>query len=223
MTLNQLRKINKHIKIKGITNLAFRKYGKIVTGYDFTEMIKYIEEKTPVPEEGVVCVPSAEALENTEVFKRLKSKYFGWMPLQAGYCNGMNSKLNYLANHKSNKIIIAITDIIIFIGKFQDILEDQYDIKKVEAYFIPEGVAIEIFSTTLHSLPCKMEMGGFRCAIISIKGTEGLIKTEDIEKYMLVSKNTWILAHEEYTEINNKFKVGLMGENLQIYISKNEK
>ncbi|MBL4934745.1 DUF4867 family protein [Clostridium sp. YIM B02515] len=223
MTLNQLRKINKHIRIKGITNLAFRKYGKIVTGYDFTEMIKYIEEKTPVPEEGVVCVPSAEALESTEVFKKLTSKYFGWMPIQAGYCNGMNSKLNYLGNHKSNKIIVAITDMIIFIGKLQDILEDQYDIKKVEAYFIPEGVAVEIFSTTLHSLPCKMEIGGFRCGVISIKGTEGLINIEDIEKYMLVSKNTWILAHEEYTELNSRFKVGLMGENLQVYIAKNEK
>lgn len=218
MTLNQLRKLNRQIKIKGITNLSFKKYGKIVTGYDFTEMIKLIEEKTPVPEEGILSVPSSELLEKTTVFKELENKYFGEISIQAGYCNGTNSKLNYLGFHRTNKIVIAVTDMVIFTGRTQDIIDNQYDLKRIEAYFIPEGVAVEIYSTTLHSIPCKMEVNGFRCAIISVKGTEGLINIDELEDNMLSSKNTWILAHEEYSDFNNKMQIGLIGENLEIHI-----
>ena len=38
------------MKIKNVTDPEFRRYGRIVDGYDFTEMIKVMEQ-TPLPEE----------------------------------------------------------------------------------------------------------------------------------------------------------------------------
>ena len=36
------------MKIKNVTDPEFRRYGRIVDGYDFTEMIKVMEQ-TPLP------------------------------------------------------------------------------------------------------------------------------------------------------------------------------
>ena len=52
------------MKIKNVTDPEFRRYGRIVDGYDFTEMIKVMEQ-TPLPEE-VIYVPSDNKLEKTE-------------------------------------------------------------------------------------------------------------------------------------------------------------
>lgn len=219
MTLNGLRKLNRHIKIKGITNLSFKKYGKIVTGYDFTEIIKYMEEKTPIPEEGCVFVPSVCALEELDTAKKLQNNYFGELPIQLGYCNGSNSKLNYLEYHKSNGIILAVTDIVVFLGKIQDISENEYDTKRAEAYFIPEGVAVEIYSTTLCSVPCKMEINGFKCVLISLKGTATPLRDDSEEKNTLMFKNKWLLTHMEAKEyITKETKAGLLGENIEVFV-----
>ena len=42
------------MKIKNVTDPEFRRYGRIVDGYDFTEMIKVMEQ-TPLPEEVIMC------------------------------------------------------------------------------------------------------------------------------------------------------------------------
>lgn len=220
MNLNQLRKLNRHIKIKGISNLSFKKYGKIVTGYDFTDMIKYMEEWSPIPEEGCIRVPSVEALEVLSIGKDIQEHFYGELPIQIGYCNGVNSKLNCLEFHKSNEIILALTDIIIFLGKVQDISDNYYELKRAEAFFIPEGVAIEIYSSTLHSIPCKMENNGFRCILICLRGSDTSISFQNNYKGLLSGKNKWILANPPSKDINDKdMKSGLIGEVIEIFIS----
>lgn len=221
MTLNQLRKLNKHIKIKGITNKAFIKYARIVTGYDFTEMISYVEDKTPIPEEGVLCVNYVDNIDLLEETCRLKDSFFGEVDIQVGYCSGRNSKLNYMEYHKSNKILVAVTDLVIFVGRVQDIKENQYDSNKAEAFFVPEGVAIELFSTTLCSLPSRMENSGFRAIVIQLKTTGTALKSQSSIDYPLHSKNKWIIAHSEAAQyINDDSQLGIIGENTEIRINK---
>ena len=43
------------------------------------------------------------------------------MPIQIGYCNGPNSTLNGLEYHKSSEINIAITDMVLLLGKVQEV------------------------------------------------------------------------------------------------------
>jgi hypothetical protein len=221
MTLNQLRKLNKHIVIKGITNKSFMKYGKIITGYDFTEMIKYVEKKTPVPEEGNVYIPSIDSIESLNTAKKLKEDFFGDMDIQIGYYNGSNSMLNYMEYHKSSEIIIAVTDIIIFLGRVQDIKENQYETNKIEAFFIPEGVAVELYGTVLHSSPCKMELKGFRTISILPRGTNLPLRERKHYENFLHSRNRWIIVHPEAnTFANNDSQIGIIGENIEINLRK---
>lgn len=45
------------MKIQNVTDDSFRKYGKVLEGYDFTALIREMKH-TPVPE-NVIYVPSA--------------------------------------------------------------------------------------------------------------------------------------------------------------------
>ena len=53
------------MKIQKVTDPAFRKYGQVLEGYDFTSLIKEMKH-TPVPED-VIYVPSVEELEALDV------------------------------------------------------------------------------------------------------------------------------------------------------------
>lgn len=85
------------MKIQKVTDPAFRRYGKVLEGYNFGPLLKEMKH-TPVPED-VVYVPSAEELEALDVEKELKNRAFGGLPVQIGYCNGHNKKLNALEYH----------------------------------------------------------------------------------------------------------------------------
>ena len=137
------------MKIQKVTDPAFRRYGKVLEGYNFGPLLKEMKH-TPVPED-VVYVPSAEELEALDVEKELKNRAFGGLPVQIGYCNGHNKKLNALEYHRNSEINVAVTDLVLLIGHQQDIGEDlTYDTSKVEAFLVPAGTGIEVYATTLH-------------------------------------------------------------------------
>ena len=98
------------MKIQKVTDPAFRRYGKVLEGYNFGPLLKEMKH-TPVPED-VVYVPSAEELEVLDVEKELKNRAFGGLPVQIGYCNGHNKKLNALEYHRNSEINVAVTDLV---------------------------------------------------------------------------------------------------------------
>ena len=57
------------MKIQNVTDASFRKYGKVLEGYDFSALLKEMKH-TPVPDD-VVYVPSVEELEALDVAKDL--------------------------------------------------------------------------------------------------------------------------------------------------------
>ena len=86
------------MKIKKVTDPEFSRYGRVIDGYDFSKLIKAMEH-TPLPED-VIYEPSIEELEATDVAIDLKMRVYGELPIQIGYCNGHNSKLNALDYHR---------------------------------------------------------------------------------------------------------------------------
>ena len=140
------------MEIISVTDKRFKKYGKVIKNIDFTTLVEAMK-KTEIPE-GVVYEPSVESLESLEVAKEIKNKFFGELPIQIGYCNGHNNKLNALEYHRSSEINVAVTDLVLLIGHQQDVESDHtYDTGKVEAFLVPAGTGIEVFATTLHYAP----------------------------------------------------------------------
>lgn len=99
------------MKIQQVTDPAFRKYGKVVTEVSFEGILKEME-KTPLPND-VVYVPSVKEMEVLPEAEEVCKKCFGGLPIQIGYCNGNNKKLNALEYHRSSEIDIAATDLIL--------------------------------------------------------------------------------------------------------------
>ena len=163
------------MKIQNVSDAAFKKYGKVITGLDCSDIIAAMAE-TPCPE-NVVYVPGAESLESCASAKDIAYTLYGGMPVQIGYCNGNNHKLNGLEYHRDSEVNIAVTDLILLIGSEQDIENGKYDTSKVEAFLVPAGTVIEVYATTLHYAPCNANDGGFKCVVALPKGTN-----TDIEK-----------------------------------------
>ena len=89
------------MQIYSVTDPKFKKYGKVVEGIDFSELIAKMEECTPLPE-GVEYVPGLAELEALDAAKELSVKTYGEMPIQVGYCNGHNCMLNALEYHRDS-------------------------------------------------------------------------------------------------------------------------
>jgi len=199
-----------------VTDEKFRKYGRIIKDMDCTELIEKTKE-TPLPED-VIYVPSVPELEALAVFEELKTKAYGELPIQIGYCNGHNRKLNALEYHRSSEINVAVTDLVLMLGWQQDVEKDfTYDSAKVEAFLIPAGTAVEVYATSLHYAPCHMEDSGFQCVVVLPKDTNlPLDKVHGgvYEDKLLTAKNKWLIAHPD-ANISGAFS-GIKGENLSL-------
>ncbi len=205
------------MEIRKVTDPEFRKYGKVVENIDFSGLIKALEEKTPSPED-VAYEPSVEALEAEPVFAEVQSKTYGELPIEIGYCNGKNHKLNALEYHRSSEINVAATDAILLVGHEQDITpEFTYDTSLVEAFLLPKGTAVEVYATTLHYAPCSVGAQGFKVGIILPKGTNYPLCEghEGWEDKLLAAKNKWLIGHPE-GGLPEGSHLGLIGENITV-------
>lgn len=204
------------MEILNVKDQAFRKYGKVMEGYDVSGILREMES-TPVPED-VVYVPSVEELESLPAAAMLREYGYGGLPIQIGYCNGNNHKLNALEYHRSSEINIAANDLILLLGQQQDIGEDgTYETSKVEAFLVPAGTMIEVYATTLHYAPCNAGDKGFKCVVVLPKGTNCPLDFEipaQGEASWMTARNKWLIAHPE-AGIEGAFH-GLAGENIEI-------
>ncbi len=217
--LNRLNEVN-DVKIYSVFDEEFKSYGNIVEGYDFSEIISYMEKNTSIPENGNVYFPSINEMENCDVFEKVQNNLYGGMPIQIGYCNGRNSTYNGFEYHKCSEINIAVTDFMLVLGHTWQIKNNKYYVGDEKVFFVPKATAIEMFQTTLHLSPCKVNDEGFKDIVILAKGTNTPLNKSDIitkEDELLLQKNKWVIAHPEREPlIKQGAYAGLIGENKEL-------
>lgn len=208
------------MKIQSVFDPAFGRYGKVVEGYDWSELLKTLNENSPKPEGGTVYEPGCEALEALAICEELTNRMYGGMPIQIGYCNGQNTKLNCLEYHRDSEVDVAADDVVLLLGSQQDIVDGQYDTAKVEAFLCPAGTGVELYATSLHYAPCEAKAGnGFRVVIVLPKNTntdKPDYEPQCEEDKWMTARNKWLLAHPESSEAASGAHVGLVGENIDI-------
>ena len=196
--------------VKKVTDPAFKAYGRVITGYDFSGLLKAMEQ-TPLPED-VIYIPSLPEMEALPAAKELENGIYGQMPIQIGCCNGHNKKLNAVEYHRDSEVDIAVDDLILILGKQQDIEEDHtYDTSRMEAFLVPAG-------TTLHYAPCHVKDEGFRCVIVLPRDTNldmEPVEVKDPEDRLLFARNKWLIGHAQGGLPEGAF-IGLKGENLSV-------
>lgn len=164
------------MKIQSVFDDAFRTYGRVVDSYDYSLLLERLEANTPKPADSVVYVPSVAELEDTPAYAQLRDNCYGGMPIEIGYCNGTNTKLNCFEYHRDSEIDIAADDAILLVARQQDIIDGKIDSSKTEAFLCPKGTGVELYATTLHYAPCSARKGGgFRVVIVLPKGTTRML------------------------------------------------
>jgi len=207
------------MKIVPVSDPSFIVYGKVLEGYDTTALLKTLAEVTPLPD-GVEYVPSLPELEALPIAARLASNAYGGMPIQLGYCNGRNTKLNCLEYHRDSEINCGTQDFILLLAREDEIVDGQLDTAKVKAFRVPAGVLVEVYATTLHYAPCHTDPAkGFRVLVALPRGTNGpkpdLTSLNDEDK-TLWACNKWLLAHADSAEAAQGAHIGLCGVNIDI-------
>lgn len=207
------------MKIRSVYDKTFAPYGKVLEGYDTSELAAAMKE-IPMPEAGTAYEMSIPALESVGIYGELQNNAYGGMPVQMGMCWGYNTKLNCLEYHRDSEINIGEGDFILLLAREDDIENGVLDTKKVKAFRAPAGVPVEVYATTLHYAPCHVREGeGFRVAIVLPRGTNGAkpaVKVKNGEDKYLWACNKWLLAHSESLEAADGAADALKGENIDI-------
>jgi len=207
------------MKIVPVSDPSFAAYGKVLEGYDTTALLDTLRTETPLPE-GVEYVPSLPALEALPIAEQIGTNAYGGMPVQLGYCNGHNTKLNCLEYHRDSELNCGTEDFILLLAREDEIVDGRLDTGKVRAFRVPAGVLVEVYATTLHYAPCSARAGtGFQVLVALPRGTNGpkpeLAPLNDEDK-SLWACNKWLLAHADSAEAADGAVVGLTGVNIDI-------
>ena len=207
------------MKILPVTDPSFQNYGQILEGYDLKELLATLDKVTPCPD-GVDYVPEQAELQVLPIEKELRNNAYGGMPIQIGWCNGHNTKMNCLEYHRDSELNVGTEDFILLLAKREDLEDGVLDADRVAAYYCPAGVLVEVYATTLHYAPCSAKKGqGFKVVIVLPKGTnlaKPEISVKNPEDEILWAANKWLLAHADSAEAAQGAKVLIRGKNPDI-------
>ncbi|MCR4676208.1 MAG: DUF4867 family protein [Sphaerochaetaceae bacterium] len=204
--------------IKSVTDESFREYGKVLEGYDNSDLIKRMKT-IPMPGTGTAYEASIPVLEESLLFPEYRDREYGGMPVQIGMCWGFNTRLNCLEYHRDSEVNIGESDFILLLARQSSIEGGKLDTSSVRAFRVPAGVAVEVYATTLHYAPCQSSDAGFRVAVILPRGTntgKPAFSAKCAEDRWMTARNKWLLSHADSDEARNGAYVGLVGENIDI-------
>lgn len=213
------------MRIKSVFSHSFEKYGKVLTGYDVTDLLKKLDETTKMPADAVIYEPGDAGLESLPIYKEFSDNAYGGMPIQIGYCNGNNTKLNCLEWHRGSELNIPSKDIVLLLAPLQSVKNGVLSTSAVEAFYVPAGTIVQVYETTLHYAPCnavkngEKTTDGFRVIIVLPKDTnteKPALEAKNLEDKLLWARNKWLIAHPDTTEAKAGAFVGLKGVNIDI-------
>lgn len=207
------------MKIYSVYDKEFAPYGRVVTGLDAAALLDALK-KTPQPDTGVEYVPQDDSLQSLPFAQQARDHLYGGMPVQMGWCNGHNTKLNCLEYHRDSEFNLGTEDFVLLLARQDEIENGLLDTAKVKAFRVPTGVLVEVYATTLHYAPCHTDPDkGFRVLVALPAWTntdKPAITPATEEDRLLWAKNKWLLAHPTSDEAAAGAYIGLTGENIDI-------
>lgn len=198
----------------------FHPYGRVVQGLDdaAAEILAALE-KTPLPE-NVGYVPEEPILQQLPAMEAVRDHLYGGMPVELGWCNGHNTRLNALEYHRDSEFVLPGEDLILLMARKEEIRDGKLDTAKVKAFRVPKGVLVETYATTLHFAPCHADPEkGFKMMVALPRYTNTEkpdIPVRTDEDRLLWARNKWLLAHPDSDDARQGAYIGLVGENIDI-------
>ena len=208
------------MKIYSVFDPEFKPYGQVVDGMADTvqEILDVLADAPQGP--GVDYVPEYAPLQELPAMVEISEHCYGGMPVQLGWCNGHNTRLNCLEYHRDSEFNLGTEDFILLLAKQNEIENGVLNTARVKAFRVPAGVLVEVYATTLHYAPCHCDAAkGFRVLVALPQGTntdKPRITNKSPEDKLLWARNKWLLAHPDSPEASQGAHVGLSVENIDI-------
>ena len=219
-TVQMLREKNPGLPVYSVLDPEFSRYGRVLGG-NTVELAKALDA-TPVPAKGNCYVASDAGLEKVSLIRDYERAVFGTMPVQAGYCNGRGSTMNAMEYHKCSEVNFSTTGAVLLLALPEQLKDGALDSADVVAFYLPVGVAVEVFPLVLHFAPCRIAETGFRCLVILEKGTNEALEAVNTaapgEEKLLWMRNKWLTCHPDSPQAKDGSYVGICGENLTLNI-----
>ena len=210
------------MKIYSVNDPEFKPYGRVVTGLEAAKAeILQALATTPLPE-ATDYVAEEPVLQGLPAMVEVSEHLFGGMPVQLGWCNGHNTRLNCLEYHRASEFNLGARDFILLVAHRWEIEDGKLDTACVKAFRVPAGKVVEVFNTTLHYTPCMVDDGGFQVMVALPAGTNGPRPEAAADmpaagdSYCYWKADKWVLCHADSPKAAEGGYVGLVGKNLDI-------
>ena len=208
------------MKVYSVYDPAFKTYGQVQANFPVEELLAVLSETSIT--DGVVYTACDPNLQNLPVMKKVSEHLYGGMPVQLGWCNGHNTKLNCLEYHRDSEFNLGTEDFILLLARQDEIVDGTLNTECVKAFQVPKGVLVECYATTLHYAPCHVDpKKGFQVLVALPMGTNGEkpnIEALTAEDALMWAANKWLLAHPETSEAAAGAYVGLVGKNINLIV-----
>lgn len=125
------------MKIYSVSDPEFKAYGQIVDGMEDTvkEILNVLKDAPQGP--GVDYVPEYAPLQELPACVEISEHCYGGMPVQLGWCNGHNTKINCLEYHRDSEFNLGTEDFILLLAKQDEIENGVLDTAKVKDFKVP--------------------------------------------------------------------------------------
>ena len=206
------------MKLYDVTDSEFAKYGRVLDGYDFTQLFS-VAENFSVPKDGIVYIASCAELESCAVAEEMCLRGFGGLATQVGYVAGNNGRLDCLEYHKSSEFNIAKEAVILVLGTVFEMQSGTFDTALCKSFLIPAGTGVELYGTTLHYAPFSTDENGYCVICVLPKGTNAEkrpFEAREEEAVLCAGVNKWLMTHPEAASENAGVHIGLCGNNISI-------
>jgi hypothetical protein len=214
--LQSLKDKNKHIEIKECIDADFLRFGQVITDFDTSLIIDDIESLVQSPISGNTYNPHFDDLTKFDILNEIGNRVYGGMSFQIGFVAGHNNEFNGMEYHQCSETLLPISDCLLFLGSRVDLVDNEYDMKKAEAFYLRKGQLIELYSTTLHYTPCRVSSDAFKVLIYLLDSTNSPLNG----KYgILAKKNKWVITHpSKVNKISEGVYPGLMGDLVEVQL-----
>lgn len=175
---------------------SFLKYGQHLKDISFHKLCDYVSAKVKIPGDGNEYFASQDFIEQHAAIKEIQNRVYGGMEIQAGTCSGHNTTITAVEFHQGSEVTIAMTDCLLKVGKREDISENVYEESKMETFLLKKGEGVELYGTTLHYSPLKLDETPYSTIICLLKGTNQAIP-EKKESLLVKKKNKFMLVSKE--------------------------
>lgn len=222
--LSALRACNPSLPLFSVHDPEFAPYGRVLDLGD-TAPLRDALARTGIPAQGNRYLASCDALERTPTMAAI-ARAFGGMDIQAGFCNGRGATLNALEYHKCSEVNFSTTGLVLLLALPGDLVRGALDSSRVQGFYLPPDVAIELHPRVLHFAPCRVSGDGFRCLVVLEKGVNAPLAPDCAprtgEDALLWMRGKWLICHPDSPQAASGAVRAITGENITLRIEGGE-